>query len=105
MYELVYGFTPFRGNKRDQTFENILKRPLVFPPKPQVSQACQASAPASTPSLAQRACCDLRPLRTACMPCSLQRYLPARKAASARGWLNSQPRHTKEIVPEAPPWD
>lgn len=41
MYELVYGFTPFRGAKRDQTFENILKRPLVFPPKPEISKPCQ----------------------------------------------------------------
>jgi len=41
MYELVYGFTPFRGAKRDQTFENILKRPLVFPPKPEISKSCQ----------------------------------------------------------------
>ena len=43
MYELVYGFTPFRGAKRDQTFENILKRPLVFPPKPEISKACQVT--------------------------------------------------------------
>jgi len=41
MYELVYGFTPFRGTKRDQTFENILKRPLLFPPKPEISEPCQ----------------------------------------------------------------
>jgi serine/threonine protein kinase len=41
MYELVFGFTPFRGSKRDSTFENILKLPLMFPAKPQVSQACQ----------------------------------------------------------------
>lgn len=43
MYELVYGFTPFRGAKRDQTFENILKRPLVFPPKPEISKPCQVT--------------------------------------------------------------
>lgn len=41
MYELVYGFTPFRGAKRDQTFENILKRPLVFPQRPEISKPCQ----------------------------------------------------------------
>lgn len=41
MYELVYGFTPFRGAKRDQTFENILKSPLIFPPKPEISKSCQ----------------------------------------------------------------
>ena len=43
MYELVYGFTPFRGAKRDQTFENILKRKLEFPASPEVSPACQVS--------------------------------------------------------------
>ena len=45
MYELVYGFTPFRGSKRNTTFENILKRPIAFPPKLAVSPACQASSP------------------------------------------------------------
>lgn len=43
MYELVYGFTPFRGSKREATFESILKRPLAFPSKPVVSPACQVS--------------------------------------------------------------
>nr|AML77557.1 putative LOV domain-containing protein [Stigeoclonium helveticum] len=42
VYELVYGFTPFRGSRRDETFDNILKRPLSFPLKPQVSQECQS---------------------------------------------------------------
>ncbi len=41
MYELVFGYTPFRGNKRDQTFENILKRVLEFPAKPEISPALQ----------------------------------------------------------------
>jgi PAS domain S-box-containing protein len=41
MYELVFGFTPFRGSKRDVTFDNILRRPLNFPPKPTVSAECQ----------------------------------------------------------------
>lgn len=41
MYELLYGFTPFKGAKRDATFENILKKPLQFPPKPAVSLQCQ----------------------------------------------------------------
>ncbi len=41
MYELVFGYTPFRGNKRDQTFENILKRKLEFPAKPEISPALQ----------------------------------------------------------------
>lgn len=42
MYELLYGFTPFRGAKRDTTFENILKRPLAFPSSPEISSDCQA---------------------------------------------------------------
>ncbi|KAL3133891.1 hypothetical protein ABBQ32_008349 [Trebouxia sp. C0010 RCD-2024] len=41
MYELVYGFTPFRGSKRDTTFDNILKRPLKFPSEPTTSPECQ----------------------------------------------------------------
>uniref|UniRef100_A0A126X039 non-specific serine/threonine protein kinase n=1 Tax=Trebouxia arboricola TaxID=53268 RepID=A0A126X039_9CHLO len=41
MYELVYGFTPFRGSKRDSTFDNILKRPLKFPAEPSTSADCQ----------------------------------------------------------------
>lgn len=43
MYELLYGLTPFKGPKRDATFENILKKPLHFPPKPVTSPACQVS--------------------------------------------------------------
>ncbi len=41
IHELVYGTTPFRGNRRDETFENILKSPLQLPAKPPVSEACQ----------------------------------------------------------------
>ena len=41
IYELLYGFTPFRGKKRDETFENILKRPLSFPEQPEVSEECK----------------------------------------------------------------
>lgn len=40
MYELLYGTTPFRGARRDDTFENILSAPLTFPSKPQVTPAC-----------------------------------------------------------------
>lgn len=28
IHELVYGTTPFRGAKRDETFDNIIKAPL-----------------------------------------------------------------------------
>lgn len=41
LYELTYGFTPFRGARRDETFENVLKQPLRFPAKPVVSLECQ----------------------------------------------------------------
>jgi len=41
MYELLYGFTPFRGARREETFENILRNPLTFPSKPVVSEPCQ----------------------------------------------------------------
>ncbi|BDA47694.1 probable phototropin-2 [Coccomyxa sp. Obi] len=41
IYELLYGFTPFRGKKRDETFNNILKRPLSFPEVPEVSDECK----------------------------------------------------------------
>ncbi len=50
MYELLYGFTPFRGAKRDATFENILKRPLSFPTSPAISADCQARAAAALPA-------------------------------------------------------
>ena len=58
MYELVYGFTPFRGSKRNTTFENILKRPIAFPPKTTVSPACQVSIPSTTkrPSISPLVC-------------------------------------------------
>ena len=55
MYELLYGFTPFRGAKRDATFENILKRPLAFPSSPEISSDCQARAPALQ-GVSHRAC-------------------------------------------------
>ena len=41
MYELLFGFTPFRGAKRDITFENVLRKPLKFPEEPVISGACQ----------------------------------------------------------------
>ena len=31
IYELSYGFSPFRGPRRDVTFENVIKKPLHFP--------------------------------------------------------------------------
>ena len=37
VFELLFGSTPFRGARRDDTFENITKRELVFPTTPNVS--------------------------------------------------------------------
>lgn len=37
IYELLFGVTPFRGSRRDATFENVLKRELGFPSAPAVS--------------------------------------------------------------------
>ena len=55
MYELVYGFTPFRGAKRDQTFDNILKRKLEFPSKPDVSPACRVIL-SGLPNVLEKVC-------------------------------------------------
>ena len=57
IYELLYGFTPFRGKKRDETFNNILKRPLSFPDQPEVSEQCKVLPNGSCTSEAPYACC------------------------------------------------
>jgi PAS domain S-box-containing protein len=41
LHELVFGGTPFRGARRDETFENVLRRPLALPSRPAVSDACR----------------------------------------------------------------
>lgn len=33
--------TPFRGVRRDETFDNVIKAPLCFPAKPQISEECR----------------------------------------------------------------
>ena len=38
IYELAYGTTPFKANRREQTFENIMHKQLAFPECPEVSQ-------------------------------------------------------------------
>lgn len=38
IYELIFGVTPFRGARRDETFENVIKAPLRFPSKPIISE-------------------------------------------------------------------
>nr|AML77243.1 putative LOV domain-containing protein [Codium fragile] len=42
IHELVFGYTPFRGSHRDGTFSNILRKPLTFPDKPEVSGSCKS---------------------------------------------------------------
>lgn len=37
MYELAFGVSPFRGTRRDVTFDNILHKQLTFPSKVDVS--------------------------------------------------------------------
>jgi serine/threonine protein kinase len=41
VFELLTGTTPFRGARRDATFDNVLKRPLAFPAAPALSPACR----------------------------------------------------------------
>ena len=44
IYELSYGFSPFRGSRRDVTFENVIKKPLQFPhvdPQDDISDECK----------------------------------------------------------------
>lgn len=41
LYELMYGYTPFRGARRDATFDNVLKMPLQFPATPAISPAAK----------------------------------------------------------------
>jgi serine/threonine protein kinase len=38
IYELVYGVTPFKGNRRDATFHNVLHQKLWFPETPKASK-------------------------------------------------------------------
>ena len=57
LYELTFGFTPFRGAHREQTFENVLTKPLTFPDDPVVSTECRNVLQARTPD-----CCFFLPL-------------------------------------------
>mmetsp|Transcript_309 Transcript_309/g.698 ORF Transcript_309/g.698 Transcript_309/m.698 type:complete len:736 (-) Transcript_309:537-2744(-) len=41
LFEMVYGTTPFKGEKRDATFHNVLHKPLRFPDTPLVSKECK----------------------------------------------------------------
>ena len=37
IHEMVYGTTPFRASRREQTFHNIINQPLRFPEAPATS--------------------------------------------------------------------
>ncbi|KAA8492387.1 Serine/threonine-protein kinase KIN82 [Porphyridium purpureum] len=41
MHEMLYGCTPFRGEKQDETFQNILNKELKFPSDVEVSKECK----------------------------------------------------------------
>lgn len=41
VHELAFGVTPFRGKRRNDTFDNITKNEVVFPDKPSVSDECK----------------------------------------------------------------
>ena len=41
IYELIFGVSPFKGMRREDTFKNILRSPLQFPSKPQISKECK----------------------------------------------------------------
>ncbi|KAL4447890.1 hypothetical protein ABPG75_005109 [Micractinium tetrahymenae] len=41
IYELLFGTTPFKGPRRDATFDNILTREVRFPRAPEVSPECK----------------------------------------------------------------
>ena len=39
LYEMLYGYTPFRGKTRQKTFANVLKKDLKFPRSIQVNSS------------------------------------------------------------------
>eukprot|EP01025_Chloroclados_australasicus_P021632 TRINITY_DN22702_c1_g1_i3.p1 TRINITY_DN22702_c1_g1~~TRINITY_DN22702_c1_g1_i3.p1 ORF type:complete len:783 (-),score=85.28 TRINITY_DN22702_c1_g1_i3:1249-3432(-) len=41
VHELVYGYTPFRGETQEETFSNIRYKPLRFPQRPHISMECR----------------------------------------------------------------
>ncbi|KZT72605.1 Pkinase-domain-containing protein [Daedalea quercina L-15889] len=41
IYEMIYATTPFKGERRDDTFDNILHLPVHFRDRPKVSAACK----------------------------------------------------------------
>jgi serine/threonine protein kinase len=41
LFELLHGTTPFRGSRRDETFDAVVKRQLAFPPESRASPECR----------------------------------------------------------------
>ncbi|AMD20589.1 HDL155Cp [Eremothecium sinecaudum] len=41
IYEMLFGFTPFKGDSTNQTFTNILKNDVVFPNNNEISRSCK----------------------------------------------------------------
>lgn len=41
LYEMLYGFTPFKGEDAKQTFVNVLKKDITFPNNNGVSRTCK----------------------------------------------------------------
>ncbi|CCK72052.1 putative serine/threonine protein kinase KIN82 KNAG_0I02670 [Huiozyma naganishii CBS 8797] len=41
LYEMLYGFTPFKGNDTKETFVHILKKDVTFPNSNDVSRTCK----------------------------------------------------------------
>lgn len=43
LYEMLYGYTPFRGKTRQKTFANVLHKDLKFPGSIQVKKKSKTS--------------------------------------------------------------
>lgn len=41
IYEMLFGFTPFKGDNTNQTFSNILKNDVIFPNNNEISRTCK----------------------------------------------------------------
>ncbi|SCU92586.1 LAME_0F00606g1_1 [Lachancea meyersii CBS 8951] len=41
IYEMLFGFTPFKGDNTNKTFSNVLKNDVVFPNNNEVSRSCK----------------------------------------------------------------
>ncbi|SCU77344.1 LAMI_0A00804g1_1 [Lachancea mirantina] len=41
IYEMLFGFTPFKGDNTNQTFSNVLKNEVTFPNNNEISRSCK----------------------------------------------------------------